>query len=41
MIKYVVELKNEGCMFKDELEDIIWNVGNFNDKFFLYIFEGI
>ena len=40
MIKYAAELKNEGRMLKDELEDITRNVGNFNDKLFSHTFEG-
>ena len=40
MIKYAAELKNEGRMLKDELEDITRNIGNFNDKLFSHTFEG-
>ena len=40
MIKYAAELKNNGRMLKDELEDITRNVGNFNDKLFSHTFEG-
>ena len=40
IIKYASELKNEGRMLKDELEDIYQQVGHHNDKLFSHTFEG-
>ncbi|MFW3612296.1 phospho-sugar mutase [Staphylococcus caprae] len=41
IIKYASELKNEGKMLKDELEEIYKRIGNYNDKLFSHTFEGI
>ena len=40
IIKYASELKNEGRMLKDDLEDIYQQVGRHNDQLFSHTFEG-
>ncbi|MEJ7381286.1 phosphoglucomutase, partial [Staphylococcus epidermidis] len=40
IIKYASELKNEGRMLKDDLEDIYQQVGRHNDQLFSHKFEG-